>query len=180
MKSAAGSILTSLAGAIAGVILALAAFGRENVTLVSLSPDDRMRVRIVERNDWLDRIFEVRLEDLSEGSSSTLFQSPDEGRPVGSERIVWSPDSRRFALLGRHFYHLGEGAAQPDGESLYLVYDLDSGKLRCNSRQQATYPPVDEAEVKWIRPDRTTGPVTAGPPFNQPIQTQPSGSGPTP
>jgi hypothetical protein len=75
-------------------------------TLTSLSPDDKFRVIILERRLGLldiDRNFHVRLEDVKTGRGKVIFRSPDEGRPVGSERIIWSLDSSRFVLLGRHF-----------------------------------------------------------------------------
>ena len=126
---------------------------REGVTLVSLSPDDRLRVQLVEVSTWIDRNFQIRLERLPRGTVETLFRSPDEGRPEGSERIVWSPDSRRFALLGRHFF-VREGTPSRGGESLYLLCDVASGKLWCNASQAG--PPFAAEDAAWaMHPDPT-------------------------
>ena len=74
-----------------------------------------------------------------------IFRSPDEGRPEGSEQIRWSDDSERFVLLGRHFI-VEPHAELPNGEQLYLSYDLDTGELRCNATQAShTRISVDEA-----------------------------------
>ena len=103
---------------IIGVLIGLAGarFG-EQVTVASLAPDEATRVWVVELPRFIDRNFAVRVEDLETGNLTTIFASPDEGRPVGSERIVWAADSSRFVLVGRYFYVHPE-ASLPSGESL--------------------------------------------------------------
>jgi hypothetical protein len=125
---------------IVGVLVGLAGsyFG-ERVTVISLSPDETTRVWVVELPRFIDRNFAVRVEDLQAGNLKTIFTSPDEGRPIGSERIVWATDSSRFLLLGRHFYVRPEGKLA-SGESLYLLYDLRTGDLWSNAAQQTKYP----------------------------------------
>ena len=135
-----------------GILLGFggARFG-EQTTLVSLSPDEATRVWIVERSHWIDRNFEVRVEDMKTQKMKTVFTSPDEGRPIGSERVVWSTDSSRFLLLGRHFYALPESRL-PSGESLYLLHDQKSGKIWCNATQQQSFPPFspnDLVKTTW-------------------------------
>lgn len=137
---------------VVGILLGFwgARFG-EQTTLVSLSPDEATRVWIVERTHWIDRNFEVRVEDMKTQKMTTVFTSPDEGRPIGSERIVWSADSLRFLLLGRHFYASPESRL-PTGESLYLLHDQKSGKVWCNASQQKTLPPFSQKDLsttKW-------------------------------
>jgi hypothetical protein len=82
----------------------------------------------------------------------TVFRSPDEGRPIGSERIVWSVDGSRFLVLGRHFY--GSDAARfPSGEQAYFLMDLPTGKVWCNAGQQTEYPGFGMdviEEMKWV------------------------------
>jgi hypothetical protein len=58
-----------------------------------------LRVILVERPTFIARNFEVWLENIDSGRERTVFRSPDAGRPVGSERIVWSVDGSRFLLL---------------------------------------------------------------------------------
>lgn len=118
-----------------------------SVTVTSLSPDDKFRVTLVERRLGIDRNFQVRLENLKTGTVGVVFDSPDEGRPVGSERFVWSADSSRFVLLGRHFFQADVNCLST-GEQPYLMIDLSSGKTWCNSHQQAKYPGFTVAELK--------------------------------
>jgi hypothetical protein len=108
------------------------------VTLTSLSPDNALRVVLIERPGF-DRNFELRLEQTRGGHSRTVYRSPDEGRPAGSERIVWSADSTRFVLLGRHFF-VTERGKLPTGEQAYLMMDVRSGQAWCNAAQQSGFP----------------------------------------
>jgi hypothetical protein len=138
----------SLVGFAAGQFTARVAAWRHQVALVSLSPDETWQVRVIDRDPWLDRNFELELFCRHDDSVSTIFRSPDEGRPIGSERIVWSPDSWKFVLIGRHFTDCPETARLPTGEIAYLLYDLKSNTLRCNSRQQSL-PPFKVEELDW-------------------------------
>lgn len=134
-----------------GGVMTFRWFVSESVTLRSLSPDDQWTVHLIERPSFLDRNFKLVLKGDSQEGAATIFRSPDEGRPIGSERIVWSPDSTQFALLGRHFYTDGKGQLA-NGETLYLLYDLPSGKSWCNSPQQTEYPNFTLRDAPWIAP----------------------------
>jgi hypothetical protein len=149
LKRAALVVLLLLVGFAAGQLTARFAAWFHQVALVSLSPDDKWQVRLIDRNPFLDRNFDVELVDLSDYSVATIFHTPDEGRPIGSERIVWSPDSSKFVLLGRHFNYCRESARLPTGEIAYLLYDMKSRTLRCNSEQQ-TMPPFKVEELDWV------------------------------
>ena len=162
MRRWTGYVVVFAAGMLAGVVGVCTAWflqsphGPERVTLTSLSPDDAVRASVVERPTFLDRNFELRLEHLGREprKAAVIFVSPDEGRPEGSERIVWSADGSRFLLLGRHFY---ANAAAPRfgadrGEVAYLMYDLPTGRLWCNAKQQRSHPPFtwdDLRSVQW-------------------------------
>ena len=156
MKSLIGSAWVLLLIAI-GFVAGHAWGRRQSVTLISLSPDDRSRVHLIETNGWIDRNFQLRLERLDGrligGPIETLFPSPDEDIPIGSERILWSPDSRRFVLVGRHFL-TRDGTPRMGGESLYLLFDLESGKLWCNASQQSGpgYPTFEARDAAWAGP----------------------------
>jgi hypothetical protein len=90
---------------------------------------------MVELPRLIDRNFELRIENLEKpGVMRTVFRSPDEGRPEGSERVLWSGDGRRFVLVGRHF-HVEPSAVLPGGEQVYLYYNVDTGETRCNGTQ---------------------------------------------
>ncbi|MGL4419953.1 MAG: hypothetical protein ACRCZF_04750 [Gemmataceae bacterium] len=138
------------------------------VTVTSLSPDDAHRVAVVELPAFIDRNFEVRLEGIGSGQVRTVFRSPDEGRPVGSERVVWAADGSRFLLLGRHFFVTDAGKL-PSGEQAYLMVDVRSGQLWCNASQQrahAGFGPAELRAVRWLgwAPDASTAPGTSGEP----------------
>lgn len=137
----------------AGVIIALglrALLPGDQTTLVSLSPDARYRVRLVEIPAFIDRNFELRLEDMESGETLTIFRSPDEGRPVGSERIVWSADARRFLLLGRRFTR---GLRLPSSGDLtaYIMYDVVTEEMWCaaGDRGCASLSVEDVTAIDW-------------------------------
>jgi hypothetical protein len=119
-------------------------------TLTSLAPDEHVRVHLAEIG-FFDRNFEIRIETLDDGQTTVVFRSPDEGRPSGSERIIWSRDSARFVLVGRHFFASADARLE-NGESLYVMHDLRTGEIWCNGTQQSSYPsfgPSDLAEIAW-------------------------------
>jgi hypothetical protein len=120
--------------------------------LSSLSPDDSLRLTLLERRLDIDRNFQLTIEDVKSGRTRVIFRSPDEGRPVGSERVIWSADSSRFVLLGRHFY-VKESANLSSGEQAYLLMDVPSGRIWCNAEQQSRYPGFemkDLAATSWL------------------------------
>jgi len=125
-------------------------WGKEGtkVTMVSNSPDRRRRLEMVEITGRFDRNFFLRLSNLDSGAATNIFYSPDEGRSDG-ERIIWSRDGSRVLLVGRYF-GVGTNALLPDGQILYLVYDLKSGELKCNSSQQDKYRGFTTEDLKGI------------------------------
>ncbi len=120
---------------------------RGQVTTMLLSPDGKVRAVLVEKPSFMDRNFEVRLE-VWDGSwkVTRLFTSPDEGRPIGSERFMWAHDNKKLLLVGRHFFTKGD-VTLSTGESLYLLYDVPSKRIWCNSPQQDRYPPFTLADL---------------------------------
>ncbi len=122
------------------------------LSLRSLSPDDRWEVQLLEIRPKLaiDRNFVLRVKDNKLGTSKDIFSSPDEGRPEGSERFIWSDDSTRFLLAGRHFFANTETPTLPNGDALYLMYDVKTGELWCNA-SQAHFKPFTAADVELIR-----------------------------
>lgn len=115
---------------------------REETTASSVSPDGRKRALLVELPRRLDRNFEIRLEDQGQQPprAVTIFSSPDEGRPVGTERFLWSRDGRYILLVGRHFF-AKSNVRLTTGEDLYFLYDVRARQAWCNARQQSALPP---------------------------------------
>lgn len=105
---------------------------QEQVSLESTSPGGSFKVQIVELPVF-DRNFQVRL--IPEGKPpEVIYSSPDEGRPVGTERIIWSKDGDHFLLLGKNFT-AGKEARLATGEYLYLLYQISTKKVRGNALQ---------------------------------------------
>jgi len=90
---------------------------------------------MVEYPSRLDRNFYLRLRHVTWKTNAIIFDSPDEGLPVGKDRIVWSRDNSRMVLIGRHFF-VGDAARLTNGEAIYLLYDIKSGNIRCNTKAE--------------------------------------------
>jgi hypothetical protein len=138
-------------------IVALSACVNET-RLTSDSPDGTARVELVDRAGPLaiDRNFLLYAQSPIGSTETVLFLSPDEG-PPGTERIVWSRDSRRFVVLGKKFFAYGEPLV--GGEQLYLLYDRETGEMWCNAKQRSDLPSfyLDElTDREWTAP---IGPV---------------------
>ncbi|MEO1764357.1 MAG: hypothetical protein AAFR83_20900 [Cyanobacteria bacterium J06629_18] len=111
------------------------------MTLISLSPDDKNRVLLVEPPNFIDRNFEVRLQRKRKKGFTKIFRSPDVSKPAGSERIIWSADGCRFGLFGRHFTSTKflQDFTLENGNILYLVYDLNREKAYCHRPISSKY-----------------------------------------
>jgi len=127
---------------LAGVFAAL----RREETTSLLSPEQRLRAVLLDRPHFpsIDRNFVVRIEE-TEGVSRKVFMSPDEPPTgIGSERFLWSKDSKRLLLVGKRFW-VREGVQLESGEFLYFLYDVPSGQVWCNSDQRG--PPFGPNEL---------------------------------
>jgi hypothetical protein len=125
---------------------------RDRTTVSSLSPDDSIRARLVETSPtWaLDRNFAVRLEFLKGDKTRTIFSSPDEGRPVGSERFIWSKDGTTLLLVGRHFYTTAAGPVLEMGEQAHFLYHVSSRRGWYASDQQSAWPNLTNDVLRSI------------------------------
>ena len=115
------------------------------VTTAATSPDGALRAEIVDRRlHFSDRNFRLRIVD-AKGQAKVVFRSPDESPGgTGQERLLWSSDGRRLLLIGRRFWVRGEAKLE-SGESLYLLYDVPSGRVWCNADVEGT--PFGEQEL---------------------------------
>jgi hypothetical protein len=106
----------------------------ERVSLSSLSPDNLIRVLLVEKRSAGSRNFNLILRSDSHVKNRTIFKSTDQEMLSGSERISWSDDNEKLALLSRNFL-LGRDEREKfklsTGETFVLVYDIKKDILRC-------------------------------------------------
>ncbi len=131
---------------------------RETISLESVSPNGKFEVKLVER-PGLDRNFKVILK-RGGGAANEVYASPDEGRPIGTERIIWSKDNDYFLLVGKHFVMKGDTVK--NGEQLYLLYQISTKKLWSNATQ-ANHARFSRADLQGIQfeevlPDTGTAP----------------------
>ncbi len=158
--------LGTLVGAltVVGVLLGPLYWLSDATTTQSLSPGDQYRIHLVEIGSHIplnvDRNFELRLEELETGELHTIFSSPDEGRPIGSERFVWSTDSAHVLLVGRHFYG-DDGIRVGCQERAYLLYHVPSQSIWLNSGEQKLtrehLERIEFAEPLFVAPDGSAG-----------------------
>lgn len=111
------------------------------------SPDGRFRAELRELDRFIDRNFEVVVIDQQAmpRTPRVIFTSPDEGAPPGTERFVWSKDSRAVLLVGRHFFTGDDDARIAGQEQPYLLYDVVTEALWCNTAQVSDLERIDSA-----------------------------------
>ena len=150
-------ITTMIAGPLGlGLGFVLATLGGERTTTSRLSPDETLRASLVERNvRGIDRHFQIRLENLTDQTTRTIFHSPDEGTPEGTERLIWSKDGKKFLLVGRHFF-VKEDLFLDNGDQLYFLYDVPTGKGWNNLAQSNAIPAL---KAEMIRDVEFTEPI---------------------
>ncbi len=121
-----------------------------STTVTRLSPDETLRARLEEHSPtWgMDRNFAIRLEYLAEGKSERIYGSPDEGRPAGTERLIWSKDGAWLLLVSRHCY-VKEDLFLDNGDQLYFLYHLPTRRAWCNA-EMSSLPPIKAEQVRAI------------------------------
>lgn len=122
-------------------------------TTSSTSSDGHYRIELRERDAFIDRNIEIVLTDLaaSPPSHRVIFTSGDEG-PPGTERFIWSPDSRAVLLVGNDFFITDAGEQPQVGEREYLLFEVQTGTLWCNAAQSSD-PRFGAAELAQFRLD---------------------------
>jgi hypothetical protein len=146
-----------IGGLLASIIIWILLGGADETTTSRISPDESALVTLVEKKSRVpfpsDRRFEVWLSNLDSDtkrvvSSVRIYVSPDEGRPAGSERFIWSKDSSYFILLGRHF--VADGVKLRTGELVYIMYHVPSKAIFCSSTQALNHPPLRRTNLAGI------------------------------
>ncbi len=122
----------------------------ERTTTSRLSPDETLRASVVEPA-WrgIDRNFRIRIEDRARGTTTTIFRSPDEGDPAGTERLIWSKDGTKLLLVGRHFF-VKDDLFLDDGDQAYLLYDVREGRAWLNAHELPDAPRLTAAMIDPI------------------------------
>ena len=124
------------------------AFG-ERMTVSRLSPDETFRASLTEKATGFDRNFQIRIENLITNATITIFRSPDEGRPYGTERLIWSKDGTKLLLVGRHFF-VKEDLFLDNGDQLYFLYEVPTGRSWCNSAEVTRFSPLKAIMIEGI------------------------------
>lgn len=106
----------------------------ESVSFQKKSPSGMFIAKVLERGRGLDRQFAIAILDRRTGQQENVFQSPDEGRPAGTERLYWSPDERYLLLTSKHVF-VNDSERLPSGRYLYMIYDRKNRSIKCNSSQ---------------------------------------------
>jgi hypothetical protein len=120
----------------------------ERITVARLSPDETFRASLSERTGT-GRLFDVRIENLITRKTITVFRSPDEGGPYGSERLIWSKDGTKLLLVGRHFF-VKEDLFLDNGDQLYFLYEVPTGRSWCNAEGLTGVAPLKAIVVEGI------------------------------
>jgi len=112
--------------------------GARETTCSSISPDQRFEILLIDQKyPFIDRNFRILLHDLEQGTTSRLFQSPDESVQCDSDRFIWSKDGRYFLLVGPEFFvHDDHRVMLKTGEFAYYLYNLSTKEAWCNASQQ--------------------------------------------
>ncbi len=121
-------------------------------TTTRLSPDETIRARLFEPSPaWgLDRNFGLRLEYLADDRVVPLIpRSEDQGRPEGTERLIWSKDGAWLLLVGRHFY-INDDLFLDNGDQPYFLHHLATGRSWINSAEPSIFPPLKAEQVRAI------------------------------
>ena len=118
------------------------------VSAETLSPDTTTTAEIFELPQFVDRNFQVRLKTYRRNfipSRRVVFQSPDEGAPPGTERLIWSQDGRYLLLVGKKVFPRKRECLST-GELLYLLYDNQKGIVSSSGLSLADLSGIDFTE----------------------------------
>lgn len=128
-----------------------------NVELPSaLSPDGEHWIVMRERPiASITHNFQVFVIDDTTREERRVFHSLDQKGCIHFEHFIWSADGRFAALIGDLYYVVPESIL-PNGLTLFLVYDLETDQIYCNTANEGRgYPPITAEEaIKIFGEDR--------------------------
>jgi hypothetical protein len=152
-------VLTFLAGVLLGHVNQWwSGLGSFKSTIIRLSPDETMLADLGEPQVLFnpDRYVSIRLMKLHDRKWSVIHHSGDEGRPEGTERLIWSKDGKWLLVVGRHFF-VKEDLFLDNGDQLYFLHHVPSGKSWLNSASETQLPVLNADAIRGIE---FTEPVT--------------------
>lgn len=124
-------------------------FTESEVFIRLISPDQKYEAVLTSNKKIQDPHLILLLRNRSTGLVRKVFETPDEGAPVGTERLIWNRNGKWLLLVGREFY-VNDEAVLPSGELLYLLYNVETRELLCNSNQQNDYKPFGIEELNGL------------------------------
>lgn len=123
------------------------------LTTASASPDGKMTAQLLELPASFDRNFTVQITREGQSPIIVLERSPDEGRPEGTERFIWSENGEFLLLVGREFFAEPKISLE-SGETCYLLFQVPQRSLWLNAQQSRIQKFQLEtlSEVEWTEP----------------------------
>jgi hypothetical protein len=116
---------------------------------VSNSPNGKYQIAVYQTARFIDRNFDITLLDQHTGRKETIYRSNDQSPTIKSERFLWSADSSKVVLLGDSYY-VDPGSELPNGETVFLMYDLVLKHLFCNADYANDYERIPADKVTQI------------------------------
>ena len=102
----------------------------------SFSPNKQLKIKWIRFPSNLDSDRQYHLEVFKWlHIPKTIFRSGNENNLYDTGRIIWSSDSSRFILVGTQFevWASGKEVFLFTGEYIYLMYEIASDRLLCNT-----------------------------------------------
>jgi len=98
---------------------------------------------------FIDRNLSLEVTDTVAGTTKQVFRSYDQSPLIKTERLAWSSNSRYVAVIGDRYF-VAEGSTFPNGEILFLVYDVEKHAVYCNADDDDRFPRMSAADAAAV------------------------------
>ena len=98
---------------------------------------------------FIDRNLSIEVTDTLAGTTKQVFRSYDQSPLIKTERLAWSSDSRYVAVIGDRYF-VTEGSTFPNGEILFLVYDVENDTVFCNADDDDRFSRMSAADAAAV------------------------------